>query len=346
MKFYSLLIKSIDRLTPKAVNIQLEIPESLTSVFHFIPGQYITINHITKEGDELRRSYSLSNLPGEGTLQIGVKELDKGATFSAIANRELKPGDRLEVSAPEGRFTYESKDATRVIALAAGSGITPVLSIARAILETQKNSSLLLVYGNTDASNVMYAETLKGLQERYQERLILKQVFSRSNDGDYFGRIDKAIINHNLKAQGGISAFDLAYLCGPEAMINESKAILSASGMPNDSIKYELFTASSEVATIDTDGAVEITVILNNQTHTLNGAADEFVLDLLLEEGIDAPYSCQGGTCSSCICKIKEGSAEMERNQVLTDKEIADGFLLSCQAKATSSALTIDFDDV
>jgi ring-1,2-phenylacetyl-CoA epoxidase subunit PaaE len=346
MKFYSLLIKSIDRLTPKAVNIQLEIPESLSSIFHFIPGQYITINHTTEEGNELRRSYSLSNLPGEGTLQIGVKELDKGATFSAIANRELKPGDRLEVSAPEGRFTYEAKEAKRVLALAAGSGITPVLSIARAILETQKNSSLLLIYGNTDASNVMYAETLKALKEHYQERLVLKQVFSRSNDGDYFGRIDKAIINHNLKAQGGISAFDLAYLCGPEAMINESKAILNASGMSTDSIKYELFTASSEAATIDTEGAVEITVILNNQTHKISGDADEFVLDLLLEEGIDAPYSCQGGTCSSCICKIKEGSAEMERNQVLTDREIVDGFLLSCQAKATSAALTIDFDDV
>ena len=347
MQFYSLLIKSVDRLTSKAVSIQLEVPEALKSTFRFIPGQYITINHASKEGNELRRSYSLSNLPGEGALQIGIKELDKGANFSAIANRELKAGDRLEVSAPEGRFTYEAINGSRVLAFAAGSGITPILSIAKALLETQEKSSLLLIYGNTEVSNVMYAEELKRLQERYRERLVLKQVFSRSNDGDYFGRIDKAIINHSTKAQGGISSFDLAYLCGPEAMIHESRAVLSASGLSKEQIKYELFTTSTtESAEINTQGSVEITVILEDRVHKISGEADEFVLDLLLEEGIDAPYSCQGGTCSSCICKIKEGSAEMERNQVLTDKEIENGYILSCQAKATSAKLTIDFDDV
>jgi ring-1,2-phenylacetyl-CoA epoxidase subunit PaaE len=346
MQFYDLVIHSVDRLTSKAVNVQLKIPSELTSVFQFVPGQYITINYTTQEGQELRRSYSLSNLPGQETLQLGIKELDKGALFSAIANRQLKAGEVLRVSAPEGRFTYTAPEGSKVLALAAGSGITPVLSIARSLLETQERSSLLLLYGNTDASNVMYASVLQELQERFPERLTIKQIFSRKNDGDYFGRIDKAIIHQSTKASGGIDAFDLAYLCGPEAMIHESKAVLSASGMPEASIRFELFTASSEVNEVATEGAVEITVQLDNQTYTVHGDANEFVLDLLLEEGIDAPYSCQGGTCSSCICKITEGSAAMERNQVLTDKEIEQGYLLSCQAKATSAKLSIDFDEV
>ena len=346
MNFHPLKIHSVDRLSPKAVSIQFEIPEHLSSSFDFLPGQYVTLNYTTEEGETLRRSYSISNLPKEGVLQIGVKELEKGAVFSAIANRELKAGDVIGVSEPEGRFVFDANDGSRVVAFAAGSGITPILSIARSVLESHQSSRLLLVLGNTDAASIMYRSALEGLQQKYGGRLALKHAFSRSNEGDYFGRIDKAIINYSLKAEGGVDSFDLAYLCGPEPLIHECRAVLSAAGMDEKSIYFELFTASETKHDVATEGTVEIKVILDEKTYTVKGSADEFVLDLLLEEGIDAPYSCQGGTCSSCICKIQEGSAEMERNQVLTDKEIASGFVLSCQAKVTTPSLTIDYDNV
>lgn len=346
MNFHPLKIHSVDRLTLKAVSIQFEIPKHLGAAFDFLPGQYVTLNYTTKEGEVLRRSYSISNLPKEGLLQIGVKELEKGAVFSAIANRDLKAGDVIEVSEPEGRFVFDAVDGSRVVAFAAGSGITPILSIARSVLESHQNSRLLLVLGNADAASIMYNSVLEGLKQKYRDRFALKHAFSRSNEGDYFGRIDKAIINHSLKAEGGVGSFDLAYLCGPEPLIHECKAVLSAADMAEESIHFELFTASETKQDVATKGAVEIKVILDEQTYMVKGSADEFVLDLLLEEGIDAPYSCQGGTCCSCICKIQEGSAEMERNQVLTDKEIAKGFVLSCQAKATTPSLTIDYDNV
>lgn len=346
MNFHLLKIHSVDRLSTKAVSIQFEIPEHLSAAFDFLPGQYVTLSYNTKEGETLRRSYSISNLPKERLLQIGVKELEKGAVFSAIANRELKAGDVIEVSEPEGRFVFDANDGSRVVAFAAGSGITPILSIARSALESHQNSRLLLVLGNTDAASIMYRSALEDLQQKSGDRFVLKHAFSRSNEGDYFGRIDKAIINHSLKAEGGVAAFDMAYLCGPEPLIHECKAVLSATGMDEESIHFELFTASEEKHDVTTEGEVEIKVILDDKTYTVNGSADEFILDLLLEEGVDAPYSCQGGTCSSCICKIQEGAAEMERNQVLTEKEIANGFVLSCQAKATTSSLTIDYDNV
>jgi len=346
MNFHPLKIHSVDRLTPKSVSIQFEIPERLSAAFDFLPGQYVTLNYTTKTGETLRRSYSISNLPKEGVLQIGVKELEKGAVFSAIGNRELKAGDIIEVSEPEGRFVFDAADGSSVVAFAAGSGVTPILSIARSVLESHRNSRILLVLGNTDAVSIMYSSSLKELQRTYDDRFVLKHAFSRSNEGDYFGRIDKSIINHSLKAEGGVASFDLAYLCGPEPLIHECKAVLSATGMAEKSIHFELFTASEAKQEVATEGEVEIKVILDDKTYNVRGNADEFVLDLLLEEGVDAPYSCQGGTCSSCICKIQEGAAEMERNQVLTDKEIANGFVLSCQAKATTPTLTIDYDNV
>lgn len=344
MNFHSLQISKIERFTPESIAIYLKVQQSLQADFQFSAGQYITIEHQTSSG-VIRRSYSIASTPSDEDLCIGLKQVNNGV-FSTFANTELKVGDQLSVATPEGSFTYDSS-AKRILAVGAGSGITPLLSIIKTALYNDPDVLVGLVYGNQTPSTAMFIPQLEELQRQFTDRFFWVNSYSQSREGDYFGRIEKGTLLHALKNKlSAIGTIDKAYLCGPEALIQRAQQTLIETGVPAENVRFELFVASSEQKEIDTSGKAEVTVLLDGQTQTLTVDKEEFLLDSLLEHGIDAPYSCQGGSCSSCICKVSEGTAEMARNQVLTDREIEQGFVLSCQAKITSQRIVVDFDNI
>ena len=344
MKFHSLTVCKIERFNAQSLAISLTIPDALRSVFCFEPGQYITFSH-SVEGEEIRRSYSIASTPSDEMITVGVKEVANGL-FSSYANRELKEGDVLKVAAPEGRFVLD-KQASSILVIGAGSGITPLLSIMKVALSNNPDVKVGLIYGNQSDRSMMFKSWIEELFKNFGDRFFAIHSFSREQGGDYFGRIDRGVILHALKnSLAGLGVPDKAYLCGPEAMIHIAKDALLDQGLAAEHVLFELFVASEDTKEINITGVASVSVLLDGETHQIEVAKEELLLDSLLEHGIDAPYSCQGGSCSSCVCKITEGSAKMERNQVLTDSEIAQGFVLSCQSKITSKAVSVDFDNV
>ena len=344
MNFHSLTISKIERFNAESLAVSLAIPADLKSTFHFEPGQYITFSHSV--GDkEIRRSYSIASVPTDEMITVGVKEVP-GGVFSTYANKTLKEGDVLQVAAPEGGFVLD-KEASSILAIGAGSGITPLLSIMKAALTNNPEVKVGLIYGNQSDRSMMFKDSIQELSQNFSDRFFAIHAFSREQGGDYFGRIDRGVILHALKNKlAGLGVPEKTYLCGPEAMIHLAKGALLGQGVAEENILFELFVASENAKEINVSGMASVRVLLDGETHEVQVPKEEFLLDSLLEQGIDAPYSCQGGSCSSCICKITEGSADMARNQVLTDNEIAGGFVLSCQAKITSSTIAVDFDNV
>ncbi len=347
--FHKLSIRQITRETPHAVSIAFEVPSNLKSTYSFIPGQYITIKTDVND-KEIRRAYSICSTPKSGELIVTVKEIPEG-TFSVIANNQLKAGDVLEVHPPEGNFllTTNAEANNTYAAFAAGSGITPVMSMIKTVLEEEPNSRFVLVYGNKVPEETIFKTTLLELQANYPERLFIEFVYSRAQEENaHFGRIEKSTINYVLKNKFKDTTFAGLYLCGPEEMINTVTGILAENGIEKDKIHFELFTSSTEEAEIDAnlDGKTNITLVVDDEEFNFVMDQKKTILDAALDEDIDAPYSCQGGVCSSCICKVIEGSAVMEKNSILTDGEIAEGLVLACQAHPTSDSVKIDFDDV
>lgn len=347
-QFYPLKIKEIIRETPGAVSLSFEIPNDLKEVFHFVPGQYVTIK--TKiEGEEVRRSYSLCSAPNTDEFKVTVKEVDKGR-FSAYANNKLKAGDTLEVHPPEGKFTWKKAEKPGVyVAFAAGSGITPVMSILKSVLNDDPHSKFVLVYGNKTAEDTIFFKELLELQSKYPDRLFVEFFYSRKlEENSQFGRIEKSTVNYIIKNKFKDHTFEQFYLCGPEEMILTVKDVLLESGVYEENIKFELFTSSQEENEIegDIDGMTQVTIILDEEEHSFSMDRHEVVLDKALDHDIDAPFSCQGGICSSCMARITEGKAEMSKNQILTDEEIEEGFILTCQAHPTTPTLKVDYDDI
>lgn len=344
MNFHSLTVSKIERFNADSLAISLAIPANLKSNFRFEPGQYITFSHSV--GDkEIRRSYSIASVPKDEIITVGVKEVS-GGIFSTYANKTLKEGAVLKVAAPEGGFVLD-KEANSILAIGAGSGITPLLSIIKTALSNSPEVKVGLIYGNQSDRSMMFKDSIQELSQNFSDRFFAVHAFSREQGGDYFGRIDRGVILHALKNKlAGLGVPDKTYLCGPEAMILLSKDTLLDQGVAEENILFELFVASENAKEINVSGVASVRVLLDGETHEVQVSKEDFLLDSLLEHGIDAPYSCQGGSCSSCICKITEGSADMARNQVLTDNEIASGFVLSCQAKITSASIAVDFDNV
>lgn len=347
-KFYPLRVLEIVRETPNAVVITLDLPKELNPVFTFKAGQYITIKHVVHQ-KEIRRAYSLCSSPKSGVLQIGVKAI-KGGTFSVFANQHLKKGDVLEVMPPQGLFVFEpnTNASNAYSGFAAGSGITPFLSIIQCVLEEEPKSKFLLVYGNKNREETMFYNTLIKLQEKYPSRFFLEFVFSREDvEGALFGRIETSTVNYFIKNKYKNISFNKYYVCGPEGMIHTVKDTLSANGVAENNILYELFTSPEEENSIEiSDGTTQLTVVLDEEIHTFIMPQTKTVLDAALENHIDAPYSCRGGVCSTCIAKIEEGQAVMKKNQILTDEEIEAGYILTCQAHPTSASLKVNYDDV
>lgn len=346
--FHSLTISEVKKETPNSVSIAFEIPSHLTDAFAFKAGQYVTLKH-TIEGSEIRRAYSICSAPSSGVLKVGVKKVE-GGTFSVFANDKLSAGDTLEVMLPEGNFVFEPNDqnAKTYGAFVAGSGITPVLSIATDVLEREPNSIFVLVYGNQTLAETMFASDLQNLKDTYGDRFKTSHIYSRSQEQNALrGRIDKSVVNYLLKNNYGAFEFDKFYLCGPEEMIQEVTATLLGRGIAKENILFELFTSSDAGALTEAhDGTTQVTILLDDETESFSMTQKDSVLDAALKHKLDAPFSCQGGICSTCIARVKEGSVEMAKNQILTDGELAEGLILTCQAHPTSAKLVVDYDDV
>ena len=350
-QFHTLAIKEIKRETEKAVTISFDVPEDLTEIFRFKAGQYITLK-TNINGDEIRRDYSLCVPPKSNELKVAVKEVEDG-TFSSFANNKLKAGDSLEVAPPKGRFIFEPNDKkTKNIALlAAGSGITPILSIVKCALEEEVHSKIILVYGNKTTKDTMFLNELLELQHEYSNRLSIQFVFSQADEDEaIFGRIEKSTVNFVMKNKYKHIDVDAYYLCGPEGMIHAVKDVLTEHQVPQDRIHFELFKAAKPAEANSTNGVTvgntKITVIVDDEETSFDMSQKQTILEAALDEDIDAPYSCQGGICSSCLARIKEGEATMRQNNILTDNEVAEGLILTCQAQPTTPTIVVDYDDI
>ncbi len=345
--FYPLKVIALKRETPKAVSVTFEIPETLKDTFAFKAGQYVTIKKEV-DGQEVRRAYSICEAPESGILKVAVKEV-QGGTFSKHANQELAEGDVLAVMPPDGRFIFEpSAKANHIAAFAAGSGITPIMSIAKTVL-AQPENTFTLMYGNRSVAQTIFYEELLQMRARYPERFHLYFTFSRASEAEALsGRIERSTVNYIMKNKHKDLNFDAFYLCGPKPMIDLISEALQEQGIAEENIWFELFTEAEaeQPLNADLEGMTHVTVTVDDEEFSFVMPQESKVLDVALAEGIDAPYSCQGGVCSSCIARITEGAAVMEKNQILTDGELEQGFVLTCQAHPTTPTIHVDYDDV
>lgn len=343
-QFHSLTIQSIEKNTPSSVVITFDVPSSLRNDYKFIPGQYITIEK-ELNGETLRRSYSICADPTARKLAIAVKKIE-GGTFSVYANETLKVGDTLNVHTPEGRFLYNHKNTgDTVIGFAAGSGITPIMSIIQSVIY-QTNNTFVLVYGNKSLEETMFKDQLFDLVSKFPDRLKIRFVFSqKQEENSLYGRIESATVAEILKEKPEVDGY---YVCGPEAMINTVSEALESLEIPKSKVHFELFTSSTSEVNLDEipEGMTKVKVLVDDEAFEFDMDHKVTVLQAALLNGVDAPYSCQGGICSSCVAKVIKGTVTMEKNQILTDDELVDGLILTCQSHPTSNTLEIDYDDV
>ncbi len=348
-KFHRLKIAKIKRETKDAVAVTFEIPNDLKDNFRFIAGQYITFK-TEINGEEVRRAYSICSSTKSDKITVAIKEVS-GGNFSVYANRTLKEGQEIEIGEPEGKFCLEpnSNNSKNYIAFAAGSGITPIMAMVKNVLNEEPNSKFVLVYGNKSTFEAIFFDELNDLQTTYSERFFIQYVYSKEQPKDsLFGRIDIANTNFVLNKYKDFK-FNDVFLCGPESMIQTVKDTLIAENFSEEIIHFELFTKSkskTENAAISLDGNTEITILLDDEETTFTMSQKTNILEAALKQKLDAPYSCQGGICSSCLAKVTKGNAVMDKNSILTEDEVAEGLILTCQAHPTTAEISIDFDDV
>ena len=361
LRFHELSIKRVVPEAAGSVAITFDIPASERSTFDFEPGQFLTLR-ANVDGQEVRRNYSISSprsrLARAGELEIGIRPVE-GGLFSNWAVQSLKAGTRLAVMPPEGRFTVKKQRAIHRVGFAAGSGITPILSIAASTLEEQPESKFTLVYGNRRMSSVMFNEALQDLKDRYRDRLTLIHILSRqAQEVDLLqGRIDGDKVRAIIKALLPVASMDEVFICGPEAMIEATEKALIAAGVPQNRVYTERFSSGSAQAAkiqADTDAApsrqaaakdIALTIVLDGKEHELLIGTNEHVLDAALDAGLDLPFSCKAGVCCTSRAKVLCGEVVMDKNFTLEADEMAQGYVLSCQARALSRQLTVSFDE-
>ena len=353
-KFHRLPIASVERETRDAIAITFAVPDALADQFRFEPGQHLTLR-ASVGGEDLRRSYSICSAVQDGALRIAVKKSPGGA-FSTWANEALAAGATLDVMPPMGHFNVPLDATARrhYLGFAAGSGITPLLSIVKTTLAAEPLSRFTLFYGNRASGTVMFKEELAALKDVYLERFNLAHVLSReAQDIDLLhGRIDRdkagALLDHWVR----LASIDTAFVCGPEGMMEAVIDALKARGFPDSRIKVERFASSipkhQHVARPLPKAAAsecEVTVIIDGSRKSfLLEREKESILDAGLRNGIELPYSCKGGVCSTCRCRLIEGEVDMDVNFALEDYEVARGFILSCQSYPATDRVLIDFD--
>jgi ring-1,2-phenylacetyl-CoA epoxidase subunit PaaE len=353
-KFQPLSVARIDRETRDAVAITFSVPDSLSDRFRFAQGQHLTLR-ADIGGEDVRRSYSICSAVQDGTLRIAVKK-SPGGVFSTWANESLKVGDTVDVMPPLGHFGVALDPSThrRYVAFAAGSGITPLLSIAKTTLAAEPGSQFTLVYGNRASGTVMFKEELAALKDIYLGRFNLVHVLSReAQDVDLLhGRIDDAKAGALLSSWVRADDADVVFVCGPEGMMDAVTVALMARGIPEARIRIERFAASIpkhqhvvHATPVPGHAQCEVTVILEGATRTFTlEKTKQNILEAGLANGIELPYSCKGGVCSTCRCRLVAGEVDMDVNFALEDYEVARGFILSCQSYPVTDRVTIDFD--
>lgn len=347
--FFPLSIKEVIRETPLAVSLVFEVPEDLKTEFSFQAGQYITIK-TQVDGEEIRRAYSLCSHPSSDTLKVTVKEIE-GGKFSTIANRQLNAGDVLEVHPPEGKFIFEPETANKdrtYVAFAAGSGITPILSILKTVLNDNPENKFFLVYGNRAPEETIFFEELLNLQSEHSDRFYIQFIYSRKREeGFAYGRIGESSVHTVLRETNNYKTCGKFFLCGPEEMVHNVKAELLNNNIEEERIAFELFKSSDQgEVKSEIDGFTDVSIQIDGEGTTFRMETTSTVMDSALDLGMDLPYSCQGGTCSSCVARLKEGNVTMKKNLILTDSEVEDGLILTCQAIPDSSTLLLNYDEV
>jgi ring-1,2-phenylacetyl-CoA epoxidase subunit PaaE len=361
-KFHDLQVANITPEAAGAVAITLQVPTELQSGFNFKAGQFLTLR-ATIDGNDVRRSYSISSSEDSfkktGTLEVGIRPV-QGGVFSNWAATKLKVGDVMRVMPADGRFTVQRPRAIHRVGFAAGSGITPILSILATTLEKQPESKFTLVYGNRRMDSVMFNESLQDLKDRYPNRLTLIHVLSRQAQEVPLleGRIDAAKVKEIVSSLLPAASMDEVFICGPEAMIEATEKALIEVGVPARNIRTERFTSPTLEAlpanerkqvvlghAPESKGEVALTILLDGKKHQMQMSVTDKILDVALAAGLDLPYSCKGGVCCTCRAKVMQGSVEMEKNFTLEKWEAEQGFVLSCQAKPTSKEVVMSFDE-
>lgn len=362
-KFYTLTVKNVRPETADAVSIAFAVPEAQQAAFDYQQGQYLTLK-LTINGEEVRRAYSMCSSPLDEDIEVTVKRVEKGLVSNYL-NNQAKPGMEIEVMEPDGRFfTPLDADQQKTYYLfGAGSGITPLYSILKTVLEKEPASTVYLLYGNRNEASIIFKEGLAQLEKRYSDQLIVKHILSQpkrekskglaglfskgtlSWQGSV-GRIDEKEVATFLEEYPRRSKKAAYFICGPGEMIDTVEDKLLQLGIEKGAIHTERFTSKLVAATngAATNGTAKIKVHLDGKATELEMDSASTVLDALLEQKLDPPYSCTSGACSSCIAKVKNGTVKMDACYALDEEEVADGYILTCQARPTSPELEITFD--
>ena len=353
-KFYPLTVAQVKQETRDAIAVTFAVPDALRDAFAYQQGQHLTLR-AQIEGIDVRRSYSICSAVQDKLLRVAIKRTPGGA-FSSWANEHLKAGAVVDVMPPMGHFNVplDATQARHYLAFAAGSGITPILSIIKTTLLAEPHSRFTLFYGNRASSSVLFREELSELKDVFMERLKISYVMSREQqDIDLFnGRITGEKCADFLRHWIHLADIDVAFICGPEDMMHGVSKALQDAGMPKERIRIELFAASipkhehkPRALVADASALTEVTVIMDGAHASFTMDRDkESILDAGLRAGIDMRYSCKGGVCSTCRCKLVEGKVDMDVNYALEDYEIARGFVLSCQSFPVTDKVIVDFD--
>ena len=349
MKFYPLTIKDIQRETADCVSIAFDVPESLSSEFKFTQGQYLTLRTFIN-GEDVRRSYSICTSPGENELRVAVKQVENGL-FSTFANQTLRKQDVLDVMPPMGHFysNLSADNQKKYVFIAAGSGITPIISNMKTVLETEPRSLCTLIYGNQKVKTIIFKEALEALKNQHIGRVQIFNMLSREHtESDLMnGRITASKLEKLFRHIPTLEKGDEYFICGPNEMIESARTALKEKGIAEDKIHFEMFNVPAQTSTkeIITDAVESMaTITMDGLTLTVPVHLGQTVLEAAQEFGMDMPYACKGGVCCTCRAKLQEGKVEMTANYALTKEEVQQGFILTCQAIPKTDSITIDFD--
>lgn len=350
---YQLKVTKVQELTKDAVAVSFDVPQALYEVFGYKPGQYLTLQ-FNLNGEQVRRSYSLCSSPVvEEPLRIGVKRVKDGLVSNHI-NDNVKVGDIIDVLPPDGRF-YAEVDADNYktyYLFSAGSGITPILSIALTVLYTEPHSFVHMIYGNSTQESIMFKQELDELQEQYADRFILVHSLSRPKESWFSspefeyrkGRVDAEAIQWFINEYPPYAQNVEYYICGPGKMIESTQKTLKGIDVPDERVYVESFGGGSVKSTVEGVENAQLSADIFGQEATATVAKGKTVLRALIDAGYDPPYSCEGGVCSTCKCKVIAGEVIMKNNMALTDKEVADGYVLSCQSVPTTAKVKVVYE--
>jgi ring-1,2-phenylacetyl-CoA epoxidase subunit PaaE len=354
-RFHRLAVNDVRRESADAVSLTFAIPSELADDYSFAPGQYLTLRR-TMDGEEVRRSYSICSGPDDGELRIAVKKVDGGA-FSSWAADELKAGDELDVMTPTGRFGIaHAPDQARIYAgFAAGSGITPILSIAKGVLAREPHSRFFLFYGNRSTSCVLFRKALEDLKDRFMQRLSIFHVISGEEQDIpiLHGRLDGEKVRVLLRSLVPASSVDHVFICGPTGMSEDVEATCRDIGIGEDRIHVERFVSGlggkprpKAAVAPSAPAKAMASLVIDGKRREVPVAEGESILDAALRAGMDLPFACKGGMCSTCRAKLVEGDARMDVNYSLEPWELKAGFILTCQARPVSEKVMVDYDHV